>query len=51
MATEDNEDPILAVLDQDEHEDADWEEPEENPDSGDHKDDEDAQFRRAVDEG
>ncbi len=51
MATEDNEDSILAALDQDEDEDADWEEPEENSDAGDHKDDEDAQFRRAVGEG
>ncbi len=51
MVTEDNEDPILASLDQDEDEEADWEELEEDPDAGDHKDDEDAQFRRAVDEG
>ncbi len=51
MATEDNEDSILAALDQDEDEDADREEPEEKSDAGDHKDDEDAQFRRAVDEG
>ena len=51
MKVEDTEDPILDALDQDEEEDGDWDLPEKDPDREDDKDDEDAQFRTAVDGG
>ena len=50
MMEENNEDPMLVALDSEEDEDADWDEPDENLDAADDKDEEDAQFRRSVDE-
>tara|TARA_B100000315_G_C14195926_1_gene415417 strand:- start:29 stop:184 length:156 start_codon:yes stop_codon:yes gene_type:complete len=51
MKIEDSEDPILDALDRDEEEDGDWDLPEHDLDGEDDKDDEDAQFRTAVDGG
>ncbi len=51
MVEKETEDPMLVGLDQDEDEDADWDDPQEKLDTTDDQDDEDAHFRRVVDEG
>ena len=47
----DIEDPVLANLDQDEDEDADWDDLQDNLNVADDQDEDDAHFRRVVDEG